>query len=125
MTKCKATIFGDDVITATKMAAVATRRSGGAVIEDAARSCLGKGLVRLRGSICVRFSTGSPPRGASDLADVEAIEVAVGEVAGAGRQGWGWRGASAVSPEAAARRESLRREETLSTWRMPSGQLGE
>jgi len=44
MAKRKTTIYiDDDVITATKMTAVATHRSDSAVIEDALRSYLGAG----------------------------------------------------------------------------------
>jgi predicted transcriptional regulator len=44
MAKRKTTIYiDDDVITATKMTAVATHRSDSAVIEDALRSYLGEG----------------------------------------------------------------------------------
>ena len=103
VTNCKATAFGDDMIAATKMAPVATHRSDGEVMEDAIRSCTGTGLAAPRGSIFVRFSTRLAAQGASDLADMRAIEMPLGRVAGAGGQGsrkrnggCGWRRGVAI-----------------------------
>jgi hypothetical protein len=79
--KRKTTIYiDDDVITATKLAAVATHRSDSAVIEDALRSYLGTGhaaaaRVDLR-AVLDRLAAHS----AKDLSDDEAIELAVDEV---------------------------------------------
>jgi hypothetical protein len=81
MAKRKTTIYiDDDVMTATKMAAVATHRSDSAVIEDALRSYLATGhaaaaRVDLR-AVLDRLAAHS----ANDLSDEEAIELAVEEV---------------------------------------------
>jgi Arc/MetJ family transcription regulator len=81
MAKRKTTIYiDDDVITATKMTAVATHRSDSAVIEDALRSYLGEGhgaaaRVDLR-AVLDRLAAHSP----DERSDDEALELAVEEV---------------------------------------------
>lgn len=81
MAKRKTTIYiDDDVITATKMTAVATHRSDSAVIEDALRSYLGTShavaaRVDLR-AVLDRLAAQSP----DDLSDDEALDLAVEEV---------------------------------------------
>ncbi len=81
MAKRKTTIYiDDDVIMATKMAAVATHRTDSAVIEDALRSYLGTAQataarVDLR-AVLDRLAAHS----ADDLSDKEATELAVEEV---------------------------------------------
>ncbi len=81
MAKRKTTIYiDDDVITATKMTAVATHRSDSAVIEDALRSYLGAGhgeaaRVDLR-AVLDRLAAEKP----DDLSDEQALELAVSEV---------------------------------------------
>jgi len=125
------------VITATKMAAVATPRSVSAAIEDAVGSCLG--TVWSGPAARVDFRAVLDPlaaQGASDLADVEAIEVAVEELAGAGQDepavaavaiSRHWDGAAALSRRWKRRRDASRCAVggTLSAWLMLSGQPGD
>ena len=81
MAKRKTTLYiDDDVMTATKMTAVATHRSDSAVVEDALRSYLGTGRAEATrvdlGAVLDRLAA----QNADDLSDDEAMELAVEEV---------------------------------------------
>lgn len=81
MSKRKTTLYiDDDVMTAAKMTAVATRRSESALVEDALRTYLGAGRaeaarVDLR-AVLDRLAAQNP----DDLTDDEAMQIAVEEV---------------------------------------------
>ena len=81
MGKRKTTLYiDDDVMTATKMTAVAMRRSESALVEDALRTYLGAGRAEaartnLR-SVLDRLAAQNP----DDLTDEEAMQLAVEEV---------------------------------------------
>jgi hypothetical protein len=81
MSKRKTTFYiDDDVITAAKMTAVATRRSESALVEDALRTYLGAGRAEaaradLR-AVLDRLAAHNP----DDLTDDEAMQIAVEEV---------------------------------------------
>jgi hypothetical protein len=81
MSKRKTTLYiDDDVMTAAKMTAVATRRSESALVEDALRTYLGAGhaeaaRANLR-AVLDRLAAHNP----DDLTDEEAMQLAVEEV---------------------------------------------
>jgi Bacterial antitoxin of type II TA system, VapB len=81
VSKRKTTLYiDDDVMTAAKMTAVATRRSESALVEDALRTYLGEGRAEAARADLRAVLDRLAAQNLDDLTDDEAMQIAVEEV---------------------------------------------